>query len=115
MKKIGKKIITIFVLMFTFIPVVFADVNCSTFLGNPNIKELIKEIYSIFKYLALTLTVGLGMLDFLKAITGNDAGDLKKSAEKFLKRIIAVVVLFLIPILIDFLLGIIGIKACLPD
>lgn len=111
-----KSIKTILILSFIFLlgmNNVYAEVNCSNLTGNDSLMKWIYDIYNIFKYLALVLTVALGMLDFFKAITASDDSAIKKSATTFVKRLIAVVALFLAPILIEFILGVVRIDYCL--
>jgi len=113
MKKSIKTILILSFICLIGMSNVYADVNCSNLTGNESLMKWIKDIYNVFKYLALILTVALGMLDFFKAITASDEGAIKKSATTFVKRLIAVVALFLAPILIEFILGVVGIDYCI--
>ena len=50
------------------------------------------------------LLIGLGILDFTKAVFSKSEDDMKKSREKFIKRIIAAVAVFLVPMFVNFIL-----------
>jgi hypothetical protein len=62
----------------------------------------INEVLLVVKWIALALTIILGIIDFIQ---GAASGDLKKAATKFMKRMIAVVLLFVVQALIEWLLG----------
>ena len=49
------------------------------------------------------------ILDFMKAIASDNPDDMKKSGAKFIKRLIAAVLIFIVPLILEFLLGIFGI------
>ena len=61
------------------------------------------------KYVAVVLLIILGVLDFIKASASGEADHMKKSGNKLMKRIIAVVVLFFLPVMVDLILGLIEI------
>ena len=52
------------------------------------------------------LVVVLGMLDFSKATVSSEADAMKKAWNNFIKRSIAVAILIILPVIIEFLLGI---------
>lgn len=62
-----------------------------------------------FKFIAPILLILLGMLDFGKAIISNDADALKKAGINFSKRLIAAVILFLLPVIINFIMDMIDV------
>lgn len=68
------------------------------------------QLLDIIKIGGLVLTLIFGMLDFFKGVTSGEADAMKKVFKSFSRRLIAVVVLFLIPLLIEFLLGLITIN-----
>lgn len=111
MKKYKMIIIAIGLLIIPFENVFAYD--CSLVTGNGELTQWIDGIYTVIKFGALILTVALGMLDFFKAITGADEKALKKSGESFVKRLIAVAALFILPVLIQFLLDVVGLPYCL--
>ncbi len=69
--------------------------------------QLIKWLANIFKwvkYIAPVLAIILGMLDFIKSIASQSDDDMKKAQGKFVKRLIAAALLFIIPFIIEFVL-----------
>ncbi|MBE6152094.1 MAG: hypothetical protein E7165_02120 [Firmicutes bacterium] len=73
------------------------------------IREWIISTLNLIKYLCLALVIVLGTLDFIKAAASGEADAMKKSGQSFLKRIIAVAILFLLPVLIELILNLIDI------
>ena len=56
------------------------------------------------KYFAPVLVIILSILDFIKAIAAQKDEDMKKAQERFIKRLIAAVLLFMLPLIIYFVL-----------
>ena len=83
------------------------------------IREWINSTLNLVKYIALVLVIVLGILDFIKAAASGEADQMKKSGSSFLKRIIAVVILFLLPLIVELVLNLIEIygadSTCLPN
>ena len=97
MKKI-RNIFKLYILsMFLFINKVKAA-KCPGFLGSGE-GSLANEIVSIFHimgYVALAIGIVLGMLDFFKVIVGGDKTELKGVAQKFVKRLLAISLFFIL-------------------
>lgn len=72
-------------------------------------KEWLIQLLNIVKIVALVLTVILSMLDFFKGVASGDADAMKKVTKNFSRRLIAVVILFLLPVLIEFILNLVNI------
>lgn len=68
------------------------------------IVKLFANVLKWFRYIAPALVIILGILDFIKAIASQSEDEMKKSQGRFIKRLIAAVLLFLIPFLILYLL-----------
>lgn len=71
--------------------------------------QIIAFIYNILKwvkYIAPVLVIILGILDFVKALAAQDDDAMKKAQGKFVKRMIAAVLLFLLPLIIDYVLSV---------
>lgn len=71
--------------------------------------EIIAFIYNILKwlkYIAPVLVIILGILDFVKALAAQDDDAMKKAQGRFVKRLIAAALLFLLPLIIDYILNI---------
>ena len=74
----------------------------------PIIIKYLQSALKLLRWVALVLMIILGVLDFVKAAMADDQDALKKAWQHFIKRLIAVIILFLLPILIDFVLYIAG-------
>jgi len=79
------------------------------------IREWIISTLNLVKYICLALVIVLGVLDFIKAAASGEADALKKSGQSFLKRVIAVAILFLLPVLVELILNLIEIYGVNPD
>ncbi len=70
---------------------------------------LIAFVYNILKwmkYIAPVLVIILGILDFIKALAASDDDAMKKAQKKFIIRLVAAALLFLLPLIIDYVLGV---------
>ena len=67
------------------------------------IKSKINWVLNLIKYAGAALVIILGAADFLKAVLSDEDNASKKAFEKFIKRLIAAILLFLLPLLIQFL------------
>lgn len=73
--------------------------------------SIISMIYNILKwikYIPPALIIILTMLDFIKAIAAQNDDDMKKAQGKFIKRLIVAALLFLLPLIINFVLQTFG-------
>lgn len=61
-------------------------------------------VIEIIKYAAIMCLLGFSIADFFKAIVSNDKDALKKAGSTTVKRFIYCVIIFFLPIVIDFLL-----------
>lgn len=71
--------------------------------------EIIAFIYNILKwlkYIAPVLVIILGIIDFIRALAAQDDDAMKKAQGRFVKRLIAAALLFLLPLIIDYILNI---------
>lgn len=83
--------------------------NCKQLLGDKLIGVL-NIIFTIIRVATPILLIVLTMVDFMTAIVTEDGSKhLKEPFNKFIKRTIAAVLVFLVPTIIDFLLNITGI------
>lgn len=83
------------------------EIDCQTLLGEDLI-ELINMIFGFVQIIALVILVVLGMIDFTRALLAGDDEGMKKAIKRFRGRLIAVVLLLLLPFLIEFVLNIAG-------
>lgn len=89
--------------------------RCDAILGDVNDEDsvawLVQKLLNYLKILGPTVAIVLGSLDFGKAIVTSDEENMKKVQSKFVKRIIAAVALFFVPLLTQVLLGLFGITS----
>lgn len=71
-----------------------------------DIHELLQTVFDWVKFLAPTLLLLFGSLDFGKAVISNDNDALKKATSNFVKRAIAAVAIFFLPLIVKLLLNI---------
>lgn len=87
--------------------------KCESVLGDVNNEDsvawLLQKILNYMKILGPTIAIVMGSLDFLKAIIASDEDAMKKTQKRFVNRLIAAVILFFIPLLVEILLGMFGI------
>ena len=79
------------------------------------IRRWINNILKFVRYVALALVIALGALDFMKAAGSGEPDAMKKAGQSFMKRMIAVVILFLLPVIVEFILNMINIYGVPKD
>lgn len=72
--------------------------DCNAIFG-VELTKVIKSLFRFIQYLGPLLVALLSVVDFAKAALSGDPGDMKKASSKLMKRIIAAVLLFFIPII----------------
>lgn len=77
-----------------------------------SIRTYILQALKLIRWVGLAAMVILGVLDFTKAVASDDQDALKKAWGNFTKRLIAVIILFLIPMLIELILYLADIPTC---
>ncbi|MBE6139133.1 MAG: hypothetical protein E7174_01315 [Firmicutes bacterium] len=76
--------------------------------------KLISWIANIIKwgkYLVPVIVIVLGILDFIKAIAADKEDEMKKAQGRFVKRLIAAALIFIVPFIIEFILDKLGFDA----
>ncbi|MBE6139136.1 MAG: hypothetical protein E7174_01330 [Firmicutes bacterium] len=63
------------------------------------------------KYLIPVIVIVLGILDFIKAIAADKEDEMKKAQGRFVKRLIAAALIFIVPFIIEFILDKLGFDA----
>lgn len=79
------------------------------------LRKDLNGIFNIMKILAPILVVVMSAYDFVKALAGKADDEIKKVFKKFLKRLVFVMILFFLPTLLDFFLGLVdsGYSTCI--
>lgn len=91
----------------------FDGESCDSYLGNP--KEngspayYLQFVFDLMKYLALVILFVMTIIEFGKATVSSNQDAMKKALQNTLKRLIIAVVIFFLPILIKFILTLLGI------
>ena len=76
-----------------------------------NIIKWIKNILKWIKYILPVLVIILGIIYFIKAIASGSDDEMKKAQGRFIKRLIAAALLFLVPALIEFIINVFNIES----
>ena len=71
----------------------------------------IANVVRWIKYIIPVVVMALGILDFIKAMAGDKDDEMKKAQGRFVKRLIAAALIFLAPIIIEFILDKMGFAA----
>lgn len=72
-------------------------------------QKIVKWMYKIIRmvrYVVPILIIILSILDYIKAIGSDSEDEMKKATGKFFKRLIVAAIIFIIPFILEFILGI---------
>lgn len=88
-----------------------ASLGCSSW---GDLKNDIQNVFNFLKVVVPLLVIGLSTYDFIKAVAAKDNKDVKKAFQRLLKRFLYAILLFFLPVLINFLLDLAGtnVKIC---
>lgn len=88
------------------------DTDCESIFGDSTDSQYpaywMQWILNIMKYVAIAALLILSTFDFIKALVSNDKDALKKAGMTTAKRFIFVVILFFLPIIVDFIMHLFG-------
>lgn len=91
--------------------VMLAD-RCDSLLGDPSDEGdpayWLQLIFNAMKYFAIIALFALVTLDFFKALVADDKDAIKKAGQKAAKRLIYCVLVFFLPIIVEFLMTMMG-------
>ena len=86
---------------------------CESYLGDPGKNGTpayyLQFAFNLMKYIAIVLLFALSVAEFAKATVGSNQDAMKKAIQTTVKRLIIVVIIFFLPILIDFIFKLLGI------
>lgn len=91
-----------------FFKVDFSNYDCG-FSGK--LILFIGNIIRWVKYIIPIVVIMLGILDFIKAIVADKEDEMKKAQQRFIKRLIAAALIFIIPVILEFVLNKMGFNA----
>lgn len=86
------------------------EVSCKEF------RDLTRDAWFIIRVAAPVLLIIYGAIDFGKAVMASEEKEIKKSVDTFIKRLVICIALFLLPTIVDLVVGIAGygsVTACL--
>lgn len=87
--------------------------GCQSYLGDPDDEEspayYLQFAFNILKYAAIVMLFVFTIMDFTKAVASSKDDAIKKAAQNAIKRLVIAVIIFLLPILIEFVLSLVGI------
>lgn len=80
-------------------------IDCEDLIGD-DLRNEINSYFNIIKIAIPIILMGLGIIDFTKAMFAGDAETMKKAQSTFIKRIGIAILIFLVPTFINIILGI---------
>lgn len=83
------------------------DYVCGGLMSVP-LRDMLRKIYKTISLVMVVAVVILGMMDFFKAVTSDNADAMKKATKTFTNRLIVVVLIAILPVLLDLLLSLFG-------
>jgi len=92
----------------------FAGDSCDSLLGDPKDSTnkppayYLQFVFNLMKYAAILMLLGLTIAEFMKAITSSNQDAIQKALKATIKRAIIAVVIFFLPMLIEFVLSLFG-------
>lgn len=98
MKKILTYLLSI-ILFFSATPVFADTVDCGV------ISEVTRPLAHLIMIAAPILLIIMGGVDVLSAVTGSDEKAMKKALSNFTKRLIICVIIFLLPLIVNMVIG----------
>lgn len=85
--------------------------SCPMF-GDPesegDLAYYMQTAFNIMKYVGILMLIGFTVMDLINGVTSGDDKEIQKIGTKFLKRFIYAVLLFFLPIIINFVFDILG-------
>lgn len=88
--------------------------DCDTLFGG-EIAELISGAYFVIEIISILILIVFSVLDYSKVILNGESDEIKKSNQKLMKRLIIVVVIFLLPALVNTVLRVFNIEGFNSD
>lgn len=86
--------------------------RCDSIFGDPDdhtsVAYWLQWVLDVIKYVAIAALLVLSTMDFIKALVSNDKDAVKKAGTTTAKRFIYCVLIFFLPIIVDFLMTLFG-------
>ena len=71
--------------------------------------KLLKQVYTMLRYLIPVLIIGLSIVDFVKVVANGEDKAFKEAWNKFIKRIIVGIIILILPALLAFIIKLSGV------
>lgn len=92
-------------------PEVKTDLVCGIFPKGGSTIKRIRSLYNLIKLFIPLLVIIVGITNFAKVVFSGDDKSLKDAGNKFVKSIMAGVIFILLPVLVDFVIGLAGLDS----
>lgn len=69
---------------------------------------IVATVLSIIQWVVPVILIVLGTIDLVKAVMAGKEEDIKKNQKVLIKRVIAALIVFLVPLIVSILMGLIG-------
>lgn len=76
--------------------------------GLEQLVVIVKFVLKIIQWVVPVVLIVLGTIDLVKAVIAGKDDDIKKHQQTLIKRVIAAVIVFLVPLIVSILMGWIG-------
>lgn len=73
-----------------------------------NIVKIVKFLLTIIQWVVPIILIVLGTIDLVKAVIAGKEEEIKKNQTNLIKRVIAAVIVFLVPMIVTILMGWLG-------
>ena len=96
---------------------IMANIACDSASGLGKVMGIIGYVIWGIKIVVPIILIIVGMLDMGKAVTLKDEGKIKEAQNALIKKLIAAVIVFLVPTLVGLIMGVIGsgdFRECAP-
>lgn len=81
--------------------------DCGTLIGK-ELMDKLQEYFNIIKIVVPIIVIVFSVLDFGKVVLSSDADEMKKAQAKLVKRLIIAVIIFFIPLFVNFILNMVN-------
>lgn len=94
-------------------PIGVGTAECKTIFKNSDgtfnaFGEFVQDIFTLLKFAAPVMVFAFSTVDYVKAISAQNADEIKKANGRFIKRLVAGIAVFFLPFILDFIFDIFG-------
>ena len=82
---------------------------------SPSLGYIIYQTLSIARIIAIVLVIFLGILDFAKSVLAGKEDEMRKNQQRFVKRLIMCVAIFLVPTIVSIIMNLVDEKVTLSE